>query len=134
MNDTSTHFAYTTNVKLNHIQGTTLASHVFPNIEDLVIASKHFDNLETSIKSAIQLNSEIIVSLNAGAKENRYALINEINPEHSKEKTLSTEWAENEFAKLWIIDKIEQERKGGKIQALGLTQIFGVDEPPPLLN
>ena len=127
-------FSYTMNVKLNHVHGNTFVSSVFPHVEDLLLSSKRFETIENAIKSATTLNLEVAQSLNAAVREDRYGLISEVNPKHSNEKTISVDWAPNEFAKIWIIDKIEQKKNPGPIRAVGLSQIIEVADAPVTLN
>jgi hypothetical protein len=127
-------FSYTMNVKLNYVNGKTLVNCVFPHVEDLVLSSKRFDTLENAIKSATDLNSEVVQSLNAAVREDRFGLFSEVNPKHSNEKALSVEWASNEIAKIWIIDKIQHKANPGPIKAVGLAQIIEVLDPPTTLN
>lgn len=127
-------FSYTMNVKLNHVRGNTFVNSVFPHVEDIVLSSKRFDTLETAVKSATLLNAEVVQSLNGAVREDRYAIFSEINPKHCDEKCVSVEWAPNEFAKIWIIDKILQKQNPGPIKAIGLAQIIEVHDEAVTLN
>ena len=123
-----TKYRYTMNVKLSHIISRTMVNSVFPNVEDFVLSSKNFDDLEQTLVSANSINTEIIASLNQASQEERFGMISEINPKHSNQPTISKEWADDEIAKLWIIDKIHQKEHPGPIKALGLAQVLEVQE------
>lgn len=126
-------FRHTTNVKLSQISK-TLVNCVFPNVEDLIASSKSFDILEGAIKSATDLVTEITTSLNMSIGEDRYGIVSELNPSHSKQETISKDWAENEIAKIWVIDKIHRNQNPGPIKAVGLTQILEFKGDPVPLN
>jgi len=126
-------FRHTTNVKLSQISK-TLVNCVFPNVEDLITSSKSFDMLEGAVKSATDLVTEITMSLNMSVGEDRYGIVSELNPSHSKQETISKDWTENEIAKIWVIDKIHRAQNPGPIKAVGLTQILEFKGDPVHLN
>ena len=129
-----TKYRYSMNVKLAHIGGPTAVSSLFPNVEDLVMSSKIFDDLQQAVTSANDLNTQIMFSLNAAVNEERYGIMSEINPKHSNKETLSKEWGDTEIAKIWIIDRILQQEKPGPIKAVGLAQVLEVQSQPTTLN
>jgi hypothetical protein len=116
-------YRYSMNVKLNAVKGRTLVNSVFPNVEDLMLTSKDFENLDQAVQSANLLNTEIVLSLNEAVREERYGILSEINPKHSNQETISKDWGPNEIAKIWIVDKIAQKENPGPIKAVALAQV-----------
>lgn len=127
-------YRYSMNVKLAYTGGQTLVNSVFPNVEDLVLTSKLFEEMDAALHSVNLLTTEVVMSLNMGVREERYGIMSEINPKHTNEETLSKEWSDNEIAKVWIIDKILQKEKPGPIKAVGLAQVLEVQTDPIALN
>lgn len=127
-------YKYIMNVKLSHVKGSTLINSVFPKVEDLMLSSKMFDEFEPVLNSLNSLNTELTMSLNKAANEERYGILSEINPARSGQETISKDWDTNEVAKVWIIDKIAQQEKPGPIKAISLAQILESHDEPVIMN
>lgn len=121
------------NLKMNQVNNTP-ANLLFPSIEDMVVSSKHFDAFDEAVESANEFVGEMTNTLNTCAQLDKYKMISEINPKFTGKETISKDWANNEVAKLWIVDKIRQETGGGPIHAIALAQLLEVSGDPVVLN
>lgn len=129
-----TKYQYQLNIKLNHIYHETPANKLFPNIEDLMISSKVFDDFEDAVTSVNELIAECVYTLNTAVKTEQFSTMSEINPAYSDEDTLSTDWEPAEMSKLWIIDKAAQKLNPENIRAVGLAQLMEVQGAPVMLS
>lgn len=129
-----TKYRYAMNIKLSQV-GKTPANSVFPSVEDMVLSSKVFEEFDKAVQSANELVAEVTATLNTSVAIDKYKVISEINPKFSGKETISKDWANNEVAKLWIIDKIRQEANSpGPIFAVALAQLIEVPGDPVSLN
>lgn len=126
-------YRYAMNIKLSQV-GVTPANALFPNVEDMVLSSRHFDEFNVAVESANELVAEITTTLNTSVAIEKYKMISEINPKFSGKETISKDWGNNEVAKLWIVDKIRQEKQPGPILAVALAQLLEVPGEPVSLN
>lgn len=127
-------YRYSMSLKIGHLVGRTPIQSVFPNPEDIIISSKHFDEFEQAVTSANALVTEMALNVNASINEERYGLISEVNPSRSGQETISKDWGDAELVKLWVIDKIHREENPGPIKAVGLAQILEVPAQPMTVN
>ena len=127
-------YRFLMNVKLSQVHGSTLLNSVFPKVEDLMMSSKLFEEFEAVLQSVNTLNTEITMSLNKAVQEERYGLLSEINPKRSGQETISKDWDGNELAKIWIIDKIAQQKNPGPLKAVALSQIVETHAESVILN
>lgn len=122
-------YKYAMNVKLSAI-GSTPVNLLFPNIEDLVLGSKLFDEFDLAVASVNGFVSELTETLNTSVKLDKYKMISEISPRFSGQETISKDWGPNEIAKLWIVDKNRQEAAKGPIPAVALAQLLEISGDP----
>lgn len=128
-------YKYGLNLKLNHAGVKTAVNQVFPSVEDLMVSSTKFDDLESCLRSLSQLNQELILSLNTALDLERYGMLTEMNPKYGEQATISKEWGQNEIAKVWIVDKIRRtEDPSAPIKAISLSQVLEVHGEPEMLN
>lgn len=130
---TPVRYRYAMNIKLSQV-GVTPATTLFPNVEDMVLSSRHFDEFDKAVESANELVAEITSTLNTSVSLEKYKMISEINPKFTGKETISKDWANNEVAKLWIVDKIRQEKQPGPILAVALAQLLEVPGEQVSLN
>lgn len=90
--------------------------------------------MNSVVASLNELATEVVVGINVLLNEERYGIVSELNPEKSGIDTISKEWASNEIAKVWIIDKIENTQNTTKINAVGLAQILEFSSNPETIN
>ena len=133
MMHTPVKYRYAMNVKLSQV-GATPAALLFPHVEDMVMNSKHFVEFDAAVLSVNELVSELTNTLNTSVKLDKYKVISEINPKFSGKETISKDWAPQEVAKLWIIDKIKQEVNSQQILAVALAQLIEVPSEPVSVN
>lgn len=122
-------YQYVMNAKLSQIGNTPMIS-LFPNVEDIIMSSKSFDEFDDAVNSANAFCMEFTKTANTAVKAERYSIISEINPKSTGQETISKTWAVNELAKIWVVDKIRREQNPGPIHAVSLTQIIEIPETP----
>lgn len=128
-------YKYSTNVKLSSLPMFTNVNSIFPNVEDIVIASCEFDDFESAIISLNLMNAEILETLNGLVQEEQFAIVSELNPAVSEVETISKEWEEGELAKVWIVDTKAKTSEHTPIRAVALTQMVElVSGPEVVLN
>lgn len=130
---TTKKYKYAANVKLSQIPGASPAHAVFPNIEDMVMSSRHFDDFQEAVDSANGFVAELTSVIN-GPNQEKFKMLSEINPRFTGKETISKDWGPNELAKLWIVDSARQEKGGGPILAIALTQLLEIQDEHVLLN
>jgi hypothetical protein len=125
-------FKYGLSVKLHLLKANTAVNSVFPRVEDFVLSSKQFDDLETAIQSVNILTTELTYTLNKAIDQEKFGIISESRED---ETPLTHEWDETAVAKIWIVDKEAQAaNKTGGVRAIGMAQIVHVLEDPIYLN
>ncbi len=131
---TDTSYRFSLDLKVSQIKGADTLKSIFPNLEDVIIGSEPFDSLESIVTSLNNLITEIVIGINLRLGEERYGVMSELNPAKSGVETISKEWGSNEMAKVWIIDKIENNSGTEKISAAGLAQILELSVNPETVN
>lgn len=124
-------YAYALNVKLSLLSGQVDLHALFPSVDDVVLTSREFDQLEDALRSANQLTGSITSHLSLPTRP--LMVVSEVNPRFSQKETLSTDWAPNEVVKLWVVDKRSYEERA-TLNAVGLTQLMEVAGPAVPLN
>lgn len=122
-------YQYVMNAKLSKI-GNTPATSLFPNVEDIIMSSKTFEEFDDTVNSANAFCTEFTLTANKAAGVERYGMVSEINPKNSGQETISKQWAMNELAKIWVVDKLRQAEKPGPVNAVSLTQIIELPDTP----
>lgn len=126
-------YQFSMNLKLSQLHGATGIEGVFKNLEDLFVSSKLFDDLDSAVSSSSALNTEIFNSLKTFFGEDAFSIISEVNPKRSDQPTISTEWGDNELAKIWIVDS-RNPSTSNELKAVALSQILEVHDEPSTLN
>lgn len=130
---TATKYKYNTNVKLSQIHGSSPAHTVFPNIEDMVMSSRNFDDFQEAVDSANAFVAELATVIN-GPNQDKFKMLSEVNPKFTGKETISKDWGPDEVAKLWIIDSARQDRANGPMLAIALTQLLEIQDDHVLVN
>jgi hypothetical protein len=102
---------------------------LFPNVDDLVISSRAFKEFEEAVTSMNNIMTELTETMNKELGEEKFGLISEINPAQTGKNTISKQWAENEIAKLWIVDRKKRETDPNMI-ATGMAQLLELRADP----
>lgn len=98
---------------------------LFPKLDDLMLSSITFENLEEAVNSCNIVVGDIVLALNTAAKAIAYKAVSELNPDRTGQPTLSKEWADNEIAKVWIMSADAEPAKQ-RVSALGLAQLMEI--------
>lgn len=115
-------YMFCVSVKLKELAIPTLVDHVFPNARDLIFSSKKYEASEQACTTAVNVITEICGNLNKAAKKELYKPMAEYNPADTGEATLSKTWADNEIAKIWIVDRSKKDK--GPIKVVGMAQVI----------
>jgi hypothetical protein len=120
------------NVKLSYVPAQTLIYNIFPSAEDLMFSSKSFDDFELAVESSNRIANQLKNVLNEAVSSDRYRIMSEVNPSRSSSEDLksTSNWLENEIAKIWVIDDMAEINPSGAIHAIALSQLLEI----PVVN
>lgn len=122
-------YTFSMNIKLSML-GVVPASLAdnFPNAEDLVIGSKEFETMMETVSICKDALVEVVLAVNHAQDREKFKILNELNPTVSGTPTISKDWADNEIAKMWMVESGVDTSKTKKIHAFALAQVWQSEE------
>lgn len=100
--------------------GIELLQDIYPGISTFSCTSRNFQSYIECAASCKKLMDNFLVAINAS--NDSFMLGSELNPEHTGKETVSSGWAQQELARIWIYRKDSLEKQS--ILAAAQARVF----------